>query len=216
MNYNRLARIMREEGFRKTSSLHPKDWRPDPLLRSRLEYGADMENPMSSFFETEFGTYAHEPADGDAVYFTPRGDPRKVVTLGRGNFNTAKALAIKHYENLSGAPAKLPKSYRKLLAEALLLKKTKPKILKSHRFMLDGGWMEFPNGRILQFDLRGDKSPLMLVMETMGSEEEEHSNSLFREDSVDIPVTGNLDSDSDAVVAELMEFSRRNRDLLEA
>ena len=62
-------------------------------------FGRDMESPVSSVFKADHGNYIHEPSDGDVVLYQPKGK-RKFVTLGHGNFNTARALAVKHHDGI--------------------------------------------------------------------------------------------------------------------
>ena len=176
-----------------------------------------MENPALSYFTTDFGTYFHEPADDDAIYFVPKKNKRTHQMLGHGNFNTAQVLAIKHHENLLNPPATPPKSYGQQLGAAVQRKRTQPKIQKSG----NGGWMDFPNGRIVQYRLRVTDSPLKLgmVMETMGTELEMDAgldDVWYNEEAVETPLTGDLKKDADTVVGHLMAFAKRHRKVFES
>ena len=205
-------------GLSKVAGPHPKDWKPSPLLPSRYEFGADMEGGgASSSFKTDFGTYFHEPADDDAVYFQDLRKSRNYQLLGRGSFNDARDLAVKHHQKFLNPRPVRPRDYAEDLAAAVLRKRTTPKMQKplSGPGSRSGGWMEYPNGRTLQFDLRGSSSPHMLVMEVMGAEWEPDGGP-YEEDAVDIPTTGNLKRDSATVVGHILTFAKKHRDILKS
>lgn len=206
-----LRRVIREA---VRSGLHPSDWNPNPMLPSRYEFGADMVGGgVTSSFKTKFGTYYHEPADDDIIYFVPKGKQGKDQVLGSGNFNDAKALAVKHHDGLSAPRSRVSRemSYDEEVAAALQQKKANFKIdIHPRRMGRIGGSVDFAGGKLVQFDMRdlGD-GVVLLVMEAMGPEE---TGEWYGDESVKLPFTGDPSNDADLVMRQLVAFIEKYRD----
>ncbi len=191
---------------------HPKDWRPNEMLQSRYDFGADMENPISSFFVTDFGTYTHEPADDDSIFFSPKKNPRKIKLLGHGNFNNAKALAIKHHEVLLNPPTArniAPDPYVEKLLKAL----SKDRTLKINKHRGEpSGCRDYPNGQLVQFFLRGrlaeEEPAVMLVVELHGTEDE----GVLEDEAEELQLSRNPEQAAESILKFIQDFTRKHQE----